>query len=252
MSRTQQQEQQQNETHRKLKERIEGNRTSGRSRPSDKRGRGGGLPNPEIRGEGADLKKKFFSALRALVSSKNKGAPGPPPGSATENVRFSFRSSGRTKSFQKARLGGMGFSVTNFDHTKRVSVDSWKTRTYGLRISKWKAGVRSFLIRNHLFPLEVIKPSPVKEKREIFVPHNKDPILVTLLKMRPYYSQSSRENTTPSSDISPLASWATVSVPECNHAEKSHTCQFFRCFCLPYLQDHGLLGSTNFATLARW
>ena len=95
-------------------------------------------------------------------------------GSATENVRFSFRSSGRTKSFQKARLGGMGFSVTNFDHTKRVSVDSWKTRTYGLRISKWKAGVRSFLIRNHLFPLDVIKPSPVKKKTEIFVPHNKD------------------------------------------------------------------------------
>ena len=171
MSWTQQQEQQQqkktkkkNETHRKAqrKNRERCNRTSGRFRPSDKRGRG------------LISKKKFFSALRALVSSKNKGAPGPPSGSATENVRFSFRSSGRTKSFQKARLGGMGFSVTNFDHTKRVSVDSWKTRMYGLRISKWKAGVRSFLIRNHLFPLDEIKPSPVKEKTEIFVPHNKD------------------------------------------------------------------------------
>ena len=57
-----------------------------------------------------------------------------------------------------------------------------------------------------------------------------DPILVTLLKMRPHYSQSSRENATPSSGTSPLASWATVSVPECNHAEKSHTCQFFALF----------------------
>ena len=33
-----------------------------------------------------------------------------------------------------------------------------------------------------------------------------DPILVTLLKMRPHYSQSSRENATPSSGTSPLAS----------------------------------------------
>ena len=33
-----------------------------------------------------------------------------------------------------------------------------------------------------------------------------DPILVTLLKKRPHYSQSSRENATPSSGTSPLAS----------------------------------------------
>ena len=32
-----------------------------------------------------------------------------------------------------------------------------------------------------------------------------DPILVTLLKMRPHYSQSSHENATPSSGTSPLA-----------------------------------------------
>ena len=31
-----------------------------------------------------------------------------------------------------------------------------------------------------------------------------DPILVTLLKMRPHYCQSSRENATPSSGTSPL------------------------------------------------
>ena len=33
-----------------------------------------------------------------------------------------------------------------------------------------------------------------------------DPILVTLMKMPPHYSQSSRENATPSSGTSPLAS----------------------------------------------
>ena len=37
-----------------------------------------------------------------------------------------------------------------------------------------------------------------------------DPILLTLLKMRPHYSQSSRENATPSSGTSPLASYKEV------------------------------------------
>ena len=37
-----------------------------------------------------------------------------------------------------------------------------------------------------------------------------DPILVTLLKMRPHYSQSSRENATTSSGTSPLASYKEV------------------------------------------
>ena len=40
-----------------------------------------------------------------------------------------------------------------------------------------------------------------------------DPILVTLLKMRPHYSQSSRENATPSSGTSPLASYKKVPPP---------------------------------------
>ena len=41
-----------------------------------------------------------------------------------------------------------------------------------------------------------------------------DPILVTLLKMRPHYSQSSRENATPSSGTSPLVSYKEVpSIP---------------------------------------
>ena len=41
-----------------------------------------------------------------------------------------------------------------------------------------------------------------------------DPILVTLLKMRPHYSQSSRENATPSSGTSPLASYKEVPPPQ--------------------------------------
>jgi len=40
-----------------------------------------------------------------------------------------------------------------------------------------------------------------------------DPIVVTLLKMRPHYSQSSRKNATPSSSTSPLASYKAVPPP---------------------------------------
>ena len=40
-----------------------------------------------------------------------------------------------------------------------------------------------------------------------------DPILVTLFKMRPHYSQSSCENATPSSSTSPLASYKEVTPP---------------------------------------
>ena len=39
-------------------------------------------------------------------------------------------------------------------------MESWKIGTYDLRTSKWKAGVRSLLIRNHLSPLEATSPSP--------------------------------------------------------------------------------------------
>ena len=40
-----------------------------------------------------------------------------------------------------------------------------------------------------------------------------DPILVALLKMQPHYSQSSRENATPSSGTSPIASYREVPPP---------------------------------------
>ena len=49
---------------------------------------------------------------------------------------------------------------------------------------------------------ELSYPPPPKKKKEMC-----DPILVTLLKMRPHYSQSSRENATPSSGTSRLASY---------------------------------------------
>ena len=37
-------------------------------------------------------------------------------------------------------------------------------------------------------------------------------------------------------------------VSDCNH--EIYTRQFFRLFFLPYLQGHGLLRSSNFATMA--
>ena len=40
-------------------------------------------------------------------------------------------------------------------------------------------------------------------------------------------------------------------VPEFNHAQESHTSQTLH-FFLPYLQDHDLLRSRNFATMATW
>ena len=52
--------------------------------------------------------------------------------------------------------------------------------------------------------------------KELSYPQNQkmcDPILVTRLKMRPHYSQSSRENVTPSSGTSPLASYKEVTSP---------------------------------------
>ena len=55
---------------------------------------------------------------------------------------------------------------------------------------------------------ELSYPPPPQKKKEMC-----DPILVTLLKMRPHYSQSSRENATPSSGTSPLASYKEVAPP---------------------------------------
>ena len=52
-----------------------------------------------------------------------------------------------------------------------------------------------------------------RKYEELSYPKNQkmcDPILVTLLKMRPHYSQSSRENATPSSGTSSLASYQEV------------------------------------------
>ena len=53
--------------------------------------------------------------------------------------------------------------------TRRTLVESWKIRTYDLRTSKWKAGVRSLLIRNHLSPFEATSPSPETTKNTVFI-----------------------------------------------------------------------------------
>ena len=45
------------------------------------------------------------------------------------------------------------------------------------------------------------------------IPKMCDPILVTVLKMQPHYSQSSRKNATPSSGTSPVASYKEVPPP---------------------------------------
>ena len=45
------------------------------------------------------------------------------------------------------------------------------------------------------------------------IPKMGDPILVTLMKLQPHYSQSSRENATPSNVKSPLACYLEVSPP---------------------------------------
>ena len=53
----------------------------------------------------------------------------------------------------------------------------------------------------------------VNMKTELSYPKNPktcDPILLTLFKMQPHYSQSSRENATSSSGTSPLASYKEV------------------------------------------
>ena len=45
-----------------------------------------------------------------------------------------------------------------------------------------------------------------------------DPILITLLKMRPHHSQSRRENATPSSGTSLLESYKEVPPPPPGHS----------------------------------
>ena len=55
-----------------------------------------------------------------------------------------------------------------------------------------------------------------RKYEELFYPKNPkmcDPILVTLLKMRPHSSHSRRENATPSRGTSPLASYKEVLPP---------------------------------------
>ena len=52
-----------------------------------------------------------------------------------------------------------------------------------------------------------------------------DPMLVTLSKMQPHYSQTSRENATPSSGTFPLASYRSLSLSR-NKKKKLETVQW--------------------------
>ena len=64
---------------------------SGGSRPSDNGGGEGAHPDPEIRGAGA-VSKIFFSALRASVWPKKRGARAvSSPGSATVQRRYLYQ-----------------------------------------------------------------------------------------------------------------------------------------------------------------
>ena len=66
------------------------------------------------------------------------------------------------------------------------------------------------------------------EERVSLTPKNKkicNPVLVTLLKMRPHYSHFTRENAAPSSGTSPLASYKEVAPrpPGCHATWAKHT-----------------------------
>ena len=66
-----------------------------------------------------------------------------------------------------------------------------------------------------------------RKYEELSYPKNQimcDPILVTLLKMRPHYSHSSRENATPSSGTSSLASYEEVPPPPHPNSEQIWAC----------------------------
>ena len=72
------------------------------------------------------------------------------------------------------------------------------------------------------------------KKSENVLPHS---WLVTLLKIRPHCSQSSRENATSSSDTSPLASYKEVrSPPKASRFQRSLF--LTACFCFPTKMLH--------------
>ena len=79
-----------------------------------------------------------------------------------------------------------------------------------------------------------VKNCLTPQKSENVQPHS---WLVTLLKMRPHCSQSSRENTTPSSDTSPLASYKEVCPPS-KGSRFQESLFWTSCFCFPTKMLH--------------
>ena len=67
-----------------------------------------------------------------------------------------------------------------------------------------------------------------------------EPILVTLLKMRPHSSQSSHENATPSSSTSPLDSYKEVPPPPAPRLFPCHfdSLSFLSSYVQHFVQSH--------------
>ena len=96
-------------------------------RPSDK---GGGHPDPEIRGRA--VSKKCFSAFRASFWSKNKEGPGSLPGSATKvHSFFFFFCNGFKKSKNLFQVLGLSGSCIERTYLANFNVTgSWKPGSY--------------------------------------------------------------------------------------------------------------------------
>ena len=71
----------------------------------------------------------------------------------------------------------------------------------------WMKSTLLFIYRNILVRLLTVNTKNCLSPKNLKMCY---PILVTLLKMQPHYSQPSRENATPSSGTSPLASYKEV------------------------------------------
>ena len=84
---------------------------------------------------------------------------------------------------------------------------------------KWMKNSTNILVRL----LAVIMKTELSYSKN---PKMCDPILVTPLKMQPHYSQSSRENATPSSGTSPVASYKQVP-PGVYFSSKIYSNSFF-------------------------
>ena len=102
----------------------------------------------------------------------------------------------------------ISFSITRFDI---FCLQALLTRTSLLALAKSIYYPNTWITR--FFKLKCIDVYTLLSKHPPKNPKMCDRILETLLKMRLHYSQSSRENATPPSGTSPLASYKEVPPP---------------------------------------